>query len=118
MSSLIKLHYDENNDEEENLIIRFADYETFKSYVLKKYDKIYEVTDYEKENINYYSIKWINFINRKVPILLQNKNGPCPLLCITNILLLRNQLQLDRKIKKDFTQFSWGENYGYIIRIK
>ncbi|KAI4834747.1 ubiquitin carboxyl-terminal hydrolase MINDY [Plasmodium brasilianum] len=109
MSSLIKLHYDENNDEEENLIIRFADYETFKSYVLKKYDKIYEVTDYEKENINYYSIKWINFINRKVPILLQNKNGPCPLLCITNILLLRNQLQLDRKIKKISHSFLEGK---------
>ncbi|SBT47714.1 hypothetical protein POVWA2_055550 [Plasmodium ovale wallikeri] len=100
MSSLIKLHYDENNDEEENMIIRFADYETFKSYVLKKYDKTYELGNYEKENINYYSVKWINFINRKVPILLQNKSGPCPLLCITNILLLRNQLQIDKKIKK------------------
>ncbi|KJP88183.1 hypothetical protein AK88_02130 [Plasmodium fragile] len=100
MTTMIKLHYDEKNDEEENMIIRCADYETFKSYVLKKYDKIYEIVNYENENINYYSVKWINFINRRVPILLQNKSGPCPLLCITNILLLRNQLQIDKKIKK------------------
>ncbi|EUD68880.1 hypothetical protein C922_00568 [Plasmodium inui San Antonio 1] len=100
MTTMIKLHYDENNDEEENMIIRCADYETFKSYVLKKYDKIYEIVNYENENINYYSVKWINFINRRVPILLQNKSGPCPLLCIANILLLRNQLQIDKKIKK------------------
>lgn len=100
MSSLINIHYDENNDEEENLIIKFADYETFKLYVLKKYDKIYKTCNYEKSVINYYSVKWINFINRKVPILLQNKSGPCPLLCITNILLLRNQLHIDRKVKK------------------
>lgn len=100
MTTMIKLHYDEKNDEEENMIIRSADYETFKSYVLKKYDKVYEIVNYENENINYYSVKWINFINRRVPILLQNKSGPCPLLCITNILLLRNQLQIDRKIKK------------------
>uniref|UniRef100_A0A8C9G9B5 Ubiquitin carboxyl-terminal hydrolase n=1 Tax=Piliocolobus tephrosceles TaxID=591936 RepID=A0A8C9G9B5_9PRIM len=100
MPSLIKLHYDEVIDEEENIIIKFSDYETFKSYVLNKYNKIYTSGDYERSNINYYSVKWINFINRKVPILLQNKSGPCPLLCITNILLLRNQLQIDKKIKK------------------
>ncbi|ANQ09862.1 Uncharacterized protein PCOAH_00039120 [Plasmodium coatneyi] len=100
MTTMIKLHYDEKNDEEENMIIRCADYETFKSYVLKKFDKVYEIVNYENENINYYSVKWINFINRRVPILLQNKSGPCPLLCIANILLLRNQLQIDKKVKK------------------
>ncbi|CRG97581.1 conserved Plasmodium protein, unknown function [Plasmodium gallinaceum] len=100
MSSPYNIHYDEKNDEEENMIIKFADYETFKSYVLRKYDKIYNTSNYEKENINYYSVKWINFISRKVPILLQNKSGPCPLLCITNILLLRNQLHIDREITK------------------
>ncbi|CRH02441.1 conserved Plasmodium protein, unknown function [Plasmodium relictum] len=100
MSFLYNIHYDEKSDEEENLIIKFADYETFKSYVLRKYDKIYKESNYEKENMNYYNVKWINFINRKVPILLQNKSGPCPLLCITNILLLRNQVHIDREITK------------------
>jgi hypothetical protein len=35
-----------------------------------------------------YQLKTIDFFNRKVPILLQNSNGPCPLLAIANCLLL------------------------------
>ncbi|CAD2104196.1 conserved protein, unknown function [Plasmodium vinckei brucechwatti] len=100
MSSLLKHNYDENSDEEENIIVRFADYETFKSYVLNKYDKTHKLHNYQTDNIYFYTVKWITFINRKVPILLQNKNGACPLLCIANILLLRNQLHIDKKIKK------------------
>ncbi|KAL4430888.1 hypothetical protein ABPG75_006144 [Micractinium tetrahymenae] len=38
--------------------------------------------------------KSINFLGRRVPVLLQDVNGPCPLLAIANVLLLRNQLQL------------------------
>lgn len=41
-----------------------------------------------------YLIKRVHFFRREVPIIVQNKNGPCPLLAIANILLLRNQLQL------------------------
>ncbi|SCN62775.1 conserved protein, unknown function [Plasmodium chabaudi adami] len=100
MSSWLKHNYDENSDEEENIIVRFADYETFKSYVLNKYDKTHKSHNYQTDNIYFYTVKWITFINRKVPILLQNKNGACPLLCIANILLLRNQLHIDKKIKK------------------
>ncbi|CDU20546.1 hypothetical protein YYC_01336 [Plasmodium yoelii 17X] len=100
MSSWLKHNYDGNSDEEENIIVRFADYETFKSYVLNKYDKTHKLHNYQTDNIYFYTVKWITFINRKVPILLQNKNGACPLLCIANILLLRNQLHIDKKIKK------------------
>lgn len=38
--------------------------------------------------------KLIQFFGRKTPIILQNDNGPCPLLAICNVLLLRNQLTL------------------------
>jgi hypothetical protein len=41
-----------------------------------------------------WSVKRITFLGREqVPILLQNANGPCPLLAIANCLALRNQLQ-------------------------
>ncbi|CEL92171.1 unnamed protein product [Vitrella brassicaformis CCMP3155] len=40
-----------------------------------------------------YRTKWIEFLGRKTPILMQAENGPCPLLAIANILLLRNRLQ-------------------------
>lgn len=41
-----------------------------------------------------WSVKRISFLGREqVPILLQNANGPCPLLAIANCLALRNQLQ-------------------------
>ena len=36
-----------------------------------------------------YRLKVVTFFNREVPIVLQNQNGPCPLLAIANILLLR-----------------------------
>ncbi|CAK8539403.1 unnamed protein product [Lathyrus sativus] len=38
--------------------------------------------------------KTIQFLGRTTPIVLQNDNGPCPLLAICNVLLLRNQLGL------------------------
>ncbi|KAL4859491.1 Ubiquitin carboxyl-terminal hydrolase MINDY-1 [Chlorella vulgaris] len=41
-----------------------------------------------------HKVKVINFKGRRVPIMLQDINGPCPLLAIANVLLLRNQLQL------------------------
>jgi hypothetical protein len=39
-----------------------------------------------------YEIKWIEFNKQSVPIILQNENGPCPLISICNVLLLRNDL--------------------------
>ena len=41
-----------------------------------------------------YHIRRIRFLNREVGILLQAENGPCPLLAICNVLLLRNQLEI------------------------
>jgi hypothetical protein len=37
-----------------------------------------------------YEVKRLEFMGKKVPILLQSKNGPCPLLAIANQLLLSN----------------------------
>ncbi|GMH37565.1 hypothetical protein BSKO_05438 [Bryopsis sp. KO-2023] len=41
-----------------------------------------------------YRLKRISFHGREVPIVLQNENGPCPLLAIANILLLRGAITL------------------------
>ncbi|XP_026661848.1 uncharacterized protein LOC103710635 isoform X2 [Phoenix dactylifera] len=41
-----------------------------------------------------YKTKVIQFLGRSTPIILQNDNGPCPLLAICNVLLLRNNLNL------------------------
>lgn len=48
----------------------------------------------EKAEPMTYTIKTILFMKRRVPIMMQNQNGPCPLLALANILLLRNQIQL------------------------
>ncbi|KAB2067105.1 hypothetical protein ES319_A09G203700v1 [Gossypium barbadense] len=42
--------------------------------------------------------KTIQFLGRTTPIILQNDNGPCPLLAICNVLLLRNNLNLSPDI--------------------
>jgi ubiquitin carboxyl-terminal hydrolase MINDY-1/2 len=52
-----------------------------------------------------YRIKDIIFFGSARRILLQSKNGPCPLLAICNILLLRNVL----KINGDTRYISFGE---------
>ncbi len=36
-----------------------------------------------------YHIKWIRFRGQNTPVVTQNENGPCPLLAIMNVLLLR-----------------------------
>ena len=41
---------------------------------------------------NVYHIKWIDWFNEKTPIITQNKNGPCPLLAIFNVLLLSRRV--------------------------
>ena len=42
---------------------------------------------------DFHLIKWIEFNYERLPILLQNVNGPCPLLAIFNILLLRKRVK-------------------------
>ena len=41
-----------------------------------------------------FELKVIPFFGRDVSVILQNANGPCPLLAIANALLLRNQINL------------------------
>ncbi|KAK8951755.1 hypothetical protein KSP39_PZI004409 [Platanthera zijinensis] len=41
-----------------------------------------------------YKTKVVQFLGRSTPIVLQNENGPCPLLAICNVLLLRNSINL------------------------
>jgi len=51
-----------------------------------------------------YKIRKITFLSNQIPIILQNKNGPCPLIALANVLLLRGSitLPLDKKsIKND-----------------
>lgn len=41
-----------------------------------------------------YQLKWIMWHEHKTPIITQNQNGPCPLIAIANILLLRGKMKL------------------------
>lgn len=41
-----------------------------------------------------YKLKYVPFLGREVPIVLQSENGPCPLLAIANVLLLRNAIRV------------------------
>ncbi|CAF1240565.1 unnamed protein product [Didymodactylos carnosus] len=50
-----------------------------------------------EQNDKYY-VKWIEFNTELVPILLQNANGPCPLLAIMNVLLLRQKICINADI--------------------
>ncbi|XP_071120950.1 ubiquitin carboxyl-terminal hydrolase MINDY-1-like isoform X1 [Mytilus edulis] len=40
-----------------------------------------------------YQIKWAKFKGKEVPIITQNENGPCPLLAIMNVLLLKGKIK-------------------------
>ncbi|KAA0710094.1 Ubiquitin carboxyl-terminal hydrolase MINDY-1 [Triplophysa tibetana] len=42
----------------------------------------------------YYFVKWITWKEKKTPIITQSENGPCPLIAIMNILLLRWKVKL------------------------
>jgi len=42
-------------------------------------------------------VKIINFFGDERSILLQNENGPCPLLALCNVLLLRNAISLPKR---------------------
>lgn len=44
-----------------------------------------------------YNVKIINFFGDERSILLQNENGPCPLLALCNVLLLRNAISLPKR---------------------
>lgn len=41
-----------------------------------------------------YPVKRVRFEGRQVPILLQDINGPCPLIALANVLFLRGKVEL------------------------
>jgi len=45
-------------------------------------------------------IKYIEFFGVRTPIVMQNAPGPCPLIAIVNILLLKGRVQLPQKDQK------------------
>jgi len=51
-------------------------------------------TAFDTGDKNIYQVKWIEFGLRQSAIITQNENGPCPLISIVNILLLRGKLSL------------------------
>ena len=46
-----------------------------------------------------YHVKWIKFKGNTVAIITQNENGPCPLLAIMNVLLLKEKIKLPGMIE-------------------
>ncbi|CAF3942326.1 unnamed protein product [Rotaria sordida] len=64
-----------------------------------------------------YIIKWIEFNHERVPILLQNVNGPCPLLAIANILLLRQRIRLNPNAGAISTEHVIAMIAEYILQI-
>ena len=57
------------------------------------------ITTSKQANDIVYCVKWIDFNNKHLPIVLQNENGPCPLIAIANILFLKQIINLDSKIE-------------------
>ncbi|KAN0033995.1 hypothetical protein ACTFIV_000475 [Dictyostelium citrinum] len=48
---------------------------------------------------NRYRVKRITYLQREVSIILQNENGPCPLISIANVLLLSQKISLNPDIQ-------------------
>jgi hypothetical protein len=61
----------------------------------------------------YFRVKRIRFQNRTTPIILQNVNGPCPLLAISNVLLLRGRFELPPDIGMYTRRSCVGSNVPY-----
>ncbi|GER40542.1 protein FAM63A [Striga asiatica] len=61
-----------------------------------------EVEDKSEDRVKMmvHRTKVIQFLGRKAPIVLQNDNGPCPLLAICNVLSLKNSLNLSPDISE------------------
>ena len=64
--------------------------------------------DLRKSPVKDYSmhhVKWISFNGSTMPTITQSENGPCPMIAITNLLLLRGDLTLPPKqeaVSSDF----------------
>eukprot|EP01132_Coremiostelium_polycephalum_P006652 gene6652-8230_t len=54
------------------------------------------IDDFVPEDFsNQYRVKRISYKGKEVSIILQNENGPCPLISIANVLLLQQKIALD-----------------------
>ena len=60
----------------------------------EKAPRLEEEPSSELETDDVYHVKWVSWQATRTPIVTQNENGPCPLLSIVNILLLRGKLSL------------------------
>ena len=58
---------------------------------------------------SFYRAKRIDFLGRIVHVCTQNENGPCPLLALANVLLLRNAIQMRDFATTTSTSSSGGE---------
>lgn len=47
-----------------------------------------------------YHLKWIRWNCGKIPIIMQYKNGPCPLIATMNVLLLREKVKLPTMLEQ------------------
>jgi hypothetical protein len=85
--------------------VRSNSYDKAMSDVDTEVKKSTPETDLEPSKDNdFHLIKWIEFNYEHLPILLQNVNGPCPLLAIFNILLLtkRENKRFNKKKNERF----------------
>ena len=62
-----------------------------------------------------YRLKTIEFLGRRVPIVVQSENGPCPMLAIANIMLLRNQIHLS-SVAPEVTQVMFSRQFLPLYR--
>ena len=46
-----------------------------------------------------YHVKWIKWRGTNTPIITQNENGPCPLIAIMNVLLLRGTVNIPQMVE-------------------
>lgn len=54
-----------------------------------------------------YAVTYIFFRSKQVPIILQQSNGPCPIIAICNVLFLRGKLNLpNNTVEVTFQQLS------------
>ncbi|KAI6655512.1 Protein FAM63A isoform X1 [Oopsacas minuta] len=51
------------------------------------------------EGESWYEIKWILWNSKRLPILVQNKNGPCPLIALCNVLFLRGAVNIKSNLE-------------------
>ncbi|PRP83502.1 hypothetical protein PROFUN_04376 [Planoprotostelium fungivorum] len=75
---------DEHHDHSED--------DTSQTLTILNLNLYYECSPEERQNN--YELKKVDYFGRRVNIILQNENGPCPLIAIGNVLLLSGKMEL------------------------